>query len=248
VRLGARPIATIGSVLCLWAATAAASRPQARADSLRRLSLHADSMLVFSPDDVLLILDTADARAALGDYDGAAERLSKAMQRLPREPQLRIELSAVHQARLRFGLARQVLLDSLGVMPDEPQLLIALGYLDAQTARMTAAIAGFERALAVSSSPLIKASAHLGLSGVYKREGQRPLAALHDSMAYALVPDLLEVTRDLERRNNWPAPGEPEWLKTHPNTDRRIWLAKNRAAALRSRDSTRGGGAHGQDP
>jgi len=164
-----------------------------------------DAAAELEPDSIArgnLIRESAAARSAMGDEDGAAARYLDALTLLDRETALDehvgalVDLAYVRLRLRRFGAAIETFENALSIVQELPDsILMASVLTDLATAHHTLgqyrrAAATYRRALAYQKAPDRAAETLIALARSSAAMGSQPqaLEAYHDALQYELSP------------------------------------------------------------
>ena len=144
-------------------------------------------------------LDAQLAMVQLGELENAPKseiisRLVSAIQSNPTEPTPRLLLINKHIAQRELSLAISAAQDATTALPDQTELIDALGRAQMMNGQSQLAITSFNKLVALepkSTRPLLR------LAGVQVMEGNRPAAEQSLRRALGLAPNLLEAQQSL---------------------------------------------------
>ncbi|WP_082665338.1 tetratricopeptide repeat-containing sulfotransferase family protein [Sphingopyxis sp. H115] len=116
-------------------------------------------------DDLSSWNNLGNVLAATGDIEGAIKAFERAITLAPAEVPIYLNLAELLRQADRHGARLKTLLDAEKVAPDDPQLLTELGLAHATRDDLDAAVASFERAIALSPG---FGAAHIELGMIYE--------------------------------------------------------------------------------
>ncbi len=178
-----------------------------------------DDAIVTFERALALDSDSAEARENLGVYYGAAGNLARAIEEFestiqldPEQPGARVRLIMSHLLQGNIGGAKAETRAALKKWPDDPMLLTLLGSAHARAKEPLAAIAQWDKVIAVRADYLAPylSKARVLLEMNRKAEARQSLTAAIDAMPASALPHLVLAKLHIQEKESARAIAEYE--------------------------------------
>jgi tetratricopeptide (TPR) repeat protein len=160
--------------------------------------------------------------------DEAIEVLELGLNLNHKESKFYLLLASIYQSRSKEedkSKATTLLEKAVLMFPANGEVHLNLGNLYIDIEENAKAILEFQKALDLTSDPMIQLSAHLGLGACYNKSGDVARATMHHRAAKAIYPAINEILIQAEISKQTPPPtfrGQHRTRSAHPLLDNRI--------------------------